>query len=62
MNKESHGLKVAQLSGMPPSALAVAHKAMSQLGNDVWVPSFSDHVLRVLGESLISDDDRTSEL
>ncbi|KAI0257296.1 muts domain V-domain-containing protein [Lactifluus subvellereus] len=62
VNKESHGLKVAQLAGMPPSALAVAHEAMSRLGSDVWVPSFSDHALRALGESLSSDVDRTSEV
>jgi DNA mismatch repair ATPase MutS len=55
VNKESHGIKVAQLAGMPPSALAVAHKAMSSLENDVWIPSFSDYALRTLGESLVSD-------
>jgi DNA mismatch repair ATPase MutS len=60
VNKESHGLKVAQLAGIPPSALAVAHKAMSSLESDVWIPSFSDCALRALGESLASDANRSS--
>jgi DNA mismatch repair ATPase MutS len=57
VNKDSHGLKVAQLAGMPPSAVAVAHEAISGLksASDAWVSSFNDHTLKALGESLTSD-------
>jgi DNA mismatch repair ATPase MutS len=54
VNKESHGLKVAQLAGMPPSVVAVANEAISRLKKDVWTPSFSQHALKALGESLVS--------
>ena len=55
MNKESHGLKVAQLAGMPPHAVAVAHEAISRLKSDAWMSSFEDHALKALGESLTSE-------
>jgi DNA mismatch repair ATPase MutS len=55
VNKESHGLKVAQLAGMPPSAVAIAHEAISHLKSDAWMTPFDDHALKVLGESLTSD-------
>ncbi|KAF8506861.1 muts domain V-domain-containing protein [Russula emetica] len=55
VNKESHGLKVAQLAGMPPSAVAVAYEAISRLKSDAWMSSFDDHALKALGESLTSD-------
>ncbi|KAI0304636.1 muts domain V-domain-containing protein [Russula brevipes] len=54
VNKESHGLKVAQLAGMPPSVVAVANEAILRLKKDVWTPSFSQHALKALGESLVS--------
>ena len=54
VNKESHGLKVAQLAGMPPSAAAVAHEATSRLKSDAWLSSSNDHALKALGESLTS--------
>ncbi|KAI0004084.1 muts domain V-domain-containing protein [Russula compacta] len=56
VNKESHGLKVAQLAGMPPSAVAVAFEAISRLKKDVWIPSVSDHTLKALGKSLTPDE------
>jgi DNA mismatch repair ATPase MutS len=62
VNKESHGLKVAQLAGMPPSAVAVAHEAISRLKGDVCIPSFDGHVLKALGESLTSGVGPSSEL
>lgn len=57
MNRESHGIKVAQLAGMPPSAVAVAYEAISRLQRDVWMSSSDDHTLRALGESLSADVD-----
>jgi DNA mismatch repair ATPase MutS len=54
VNKESHGLKVAQLAGMPPSAVAVAYEAISRLKSDARMSSFDDHALKALGESLTS--------
>ena len=55
MNKESHGLKVAQLAGMPPSAVGIAYEAISRLKSDAWMSSFDDHAFKALGESLTSD-------
>jgi DNA mismatch repair ATPase MutS len=55
VNKESHGLKVAQLAGMPPSAVAVANEAISRLKSDARISSFDGHALKALGESLTSD-------
>jgi hypothetical protein len=55
VNKDSHGLKVAQLAGMPPSAVAVAYEAITRLKGDVWIPSLDGHALKALGESLSSD-------
>ncbi|KAI9511745.1 muts domain V-domain-containing protein [Russula earlei] len=57
VNKESHGLKVANLAGMPPSAVAIAREAILRLKNDVWLPSLDDHALKALGESLTPDID-----
>jgi hypothetical protein len=39
VNKESHGLEVAQLAGMLPSAVAVAYEAISRLNlkSDAWM-------------------------
>lgn len=52
MNRESHGIKVAQLAGMPPSAVAVAYDAISRLQRDARKSSFDGHALKALGESL----------
>jgi len=52
VNKESHGIKVAQLAGMPPSAVAVAYDAISRLQRDARMSPFDDHALKALGESL----------
>lgn len=61
MNKESHGLKVAQLAGMPPSTVAVAREVMVRLKSDgVWIPSFREVALQALEKSLTPD--ATSEL
>jgi len=56
VNKESHGLKVAQLAGMPPSTVAVAREIMARLkSDDVWIPSFREDALQALGKSLTPD-------
>ncbi|KAI0274905.1 muts domain V-domain-containing protein [Gloeopeniophorella convolvens] len=55
VNKESHGLKVAQLAGMPPSAIAIARETMSLLKKDFGIASLDDQALRVLGESFTTD-------
>ncbi|TCD67520.1 DNA mismatch repair ATPase msh1 [Steccherinum ochraceum] len=52
VNRNSHGLRVAQLAGLPPSALQVASTAASWLRER----SISDHdkdQLRVLGQSFL---------
>ncbi|KAI9462307.1 muts domain V-domain-containing protein [Lactarius psammicola] len=56
VNKESHGLKVAQLAGMPPSTVAVARELMARLkSDDVWIPPFREDTLKALGQSLTPD-------
>lgn len=62
MNRESHGIKVAQLAGMPRSAVDVAYDAVSRLQKDVRVPSFDDRVLKALGESLTANVDSSRTL
>jgi len=62
VNKESHGLKVAQLAGMPPSAVGVAYEAMSRLKSDASMSSFDGHALKALGESLSSGVGPSPEL
>jgi len=57
VNKESHGIKVAQLAGMPPSAVALAYDAISRLQRDARMSPFDDHALKALGESLAADVD-----
>ena len=46
---------MAQLAGMPPSAVAVAYDAIARLKRDVLTPSFDDQALKAIGESLTSD-------
>ncbi|KAH9004188.1 muts domain V-domain-containing protein [Lactarius hatsudake] len=54
VNKESHGLKVAQLAGMPPSTVAVAREIMARLKSDeVWIPPLRQDALQALGKSQI---------
>ncbi|OSX67715.1 hypothetical protein POSPLADRAFT_1129366 [Postia placenta MAD-698-R-SB12] len=53
VNRNSHGLKVAQLSGMPESAMAVANTALSWLKKR-RTSQDSAQVLRALGQSLAS--------
>ncbi|KAH9081821.1 muts domain V-domain-containing protein [Lactarius deliciosus] len=54
VNKESHGLKVAQLAGMPPSTVAVAREIMARLkSDDVWIPPLRQDALQALGKSQI---------
>ncbi|KAF8272981.1 muts domain V-domain-containing protein [Lactarius quietus] len=56
VNKESHGLKVAQLAGMPAATVAVAHEVIVRLKSDgVWIPSFHEDTLQALGKSLTPD-------
>jgi hypothetical protein len=62
VNKESRGLKVAQLAGMPLSAVAVAYEAISYLKSDAWMSSFDDCALKALGDSLTSDVGPFTEL
>jgi DNA mismatch repair ATPase MutS len=57
VNRESHGIKVAQLAGMPPSAIAIAYDTISRLRGDVWASTFDDRALRALGESLTANAD-----
>ena len=45
---------MAQLAGIPPSAVAVAYEVISRLKSDAWISSFDDHALKALGESLTS--------
>ncbi|KAI0067908.1 hypothetical protein BV25DRAFT_1911773 [Artomyces pyxidatus] len=53
VNRDSHGLKVAQLAGMPTSAVAVARDALSWLKNNGSANSNSAD-LKALGQSLVS--------
>ncbi|KAI9444954.1 muts domain V-domain-containing protein [Lactarius indigo] len=52
VNKKSHGLKVAQLAGVPPSTVAVARTIMARLKSDDWIPPFREDALQALGKSL----------
>lgn len=53
VNRNSHGLKVAQLSGMPESAMAVANTALSWLKKR-RTSQDSAQALQALGQSLAS--------
>lgn len=55
VNRDSHGLKVAQLGGMPTSALQVASTALKHLvGRDqqTWLARAEE--LKTLGAKLVS--------
>ncbi|KAJ7492881.1 muts domain V-domain-containing protein [Mycena latifolia] len=52
VNRDSHGLKVAQLAGMPPTAVAVARDALSWLKSRKEDPSSNAADLNSLGQSL----------
>ena len=49
MNRDSHGLKVAQLAGMPESAVLLAKQALDALKGQDYTGS---QQLFVLGQSL----------
>ncbi|KAJ7706453.1 muts domain V-domain-containing protein [Mycena rosella] len=52
VNRDSHGLKVAQLAGMPQTAVAVARDALSWLKSRKEDPSANAADLNSLGQSL----------
>ena len=53
VNRDSHGLKVAQLAGMPPHAIKVAQHALLSLKDTDRHDSLEREKLRALGMSLI---------
>ncbi|RDX56044.1 hypothetical protein OH76DRAFT_1518636 [Lentinus brumalis] len=54
VNKDSHGLKVAQLAGMPDSAVEVARSALAWLKTRSTERASHEHGLRTLGQALAS--------
>ncbi|KAJ7169620.1 muts domain V-domain-containing protein [Mycena filopes] len=52
VNRDSHGLKVAQLAGMPETAVVVAHDALAWLKSRKEDPSSSASELNSLGQLL----------
>lgn len=54
MNRDSHGLKVAQLAGMPESAVEVAQSALAWLKERSAQREDSKLDLRALGQALVS--------
>lgn len=52
VNRDSHGLKVAQLAGMPESAVAVAREALSQMKDSGISEITKMRELALLGQSL----------
>lgn len=52
VNRDSHGLKVAQLAGMPQTAVAVAQDALTWLKSRKEDPSSNAADLNSLGQSL----------
>lgn len=52
VNRNSHGLKVAQLAGMPQSAVAVAEEALSWLKDTSPDTASKTAQLTTLGQSL----------
>ncbi|KAI0036660.1 muts domain V-domain-containing protein [Vararia minispora EC-137] len=54
VNRDSHGLKVAQLAGLPPEAVSVAQNALSWLKNNSGDSMFHRQRLKALGQSLAS--------
>ncbi|KZP32367.1 hypothetical protein FIBSPDRAFT_812686 [Athelia psychrophila] len=56
VNRDSHGLKVAQLAGMPASAMAMAHRALSMLHSAPPVEAQKTLDLISLGQKLTAVD------
>jgi DNA mismatch repair ATPase MutS len=52
VNRDSHGLKVAQLAGMPHSAVTVAKEALSWLNENNPDDAANTAQLATLGQSL----------
>jgi DNA mismatch repair ATPase MutS len=52
VNRDSHGLKVAQLAGMPHSAVTVAKEALSWLNENNPDDAGKTAQLTTLGQSL----------
>ncbi|KAI0778013.1 muts domain V-domain-containing protein [Trametes elegans] len=55
VNRDSHGLKVAQLAGMPDAAIRVARSALSWLKQRSAERAGSRHDLHALGQTLAAD-------
>ncbi|KAJ7275302.1 muts domain V-domain-containing protein [Mycena haematopus] len=62
VNRDSHGLKVAQLAGMPQSAVTVARDALTWLKTRKEDPSSNATELNLLGQSLINGERSDSNL
>jgi DNA mismatch repair ATPase MutS len=52
VNRDSHGLKVAQLAGMPSSAITIAKEAQGVLRSKIEGGFISSSQMRLLGQSL----------
>ncbi|EIN13528.1 hypothetical protein PUNSTDRAFT_48476 [Punctularia strigosozonata HHB-11173 SS5] len=52
VNRDSHGLKVARLAGMPPSAMSIAEQALLQLRSTGDSALSTQHQLREIGRAL----------
>ncbi|KZV77021.1 hypothetical protein PENSPDRAFT_568815 [Peniophora sp. CONT] len=52
VNRDSHGLKVAQLAGLPPEAVSVAREALSWLKDNSSDSTSQRDRLKTLGQSL----------
>lgn len=65
VNRDSHGLKVAQLAGMPPSALKVAQEVLRSMkepnceGNEIGATSMMG-MLSGLGKRFAVSDSATN--
>ncbi|KAJ6519566.1 muts domain V-domain-containing protein [Mycena sanguinolenta] len=62
VNRDSHGLKVAQLAGMPQSAVTVARDALTWLKTRKEDPSSNAAELNSLGQALINGERSDSNL
>ncbi|TFY70702.1 hypothetical protein EVG20_g2315 [Dentipellis fragilis] len=59
VNRDSHGLKVAQLAGLPPSAIIVAQNALSWLKQNKTGANLDSASLKSFGQSLASQTQPT---
>lgn len=57
VNRDSHGLKVAQLAGMPPSAVSIAKQALSWLQQARLDDVQKTVELTMLGQELTTPED-----